>query len=407
MGLVAAATTSTAFAQFQPAPLAPGPGQGLVESTCSACHMSSYIPWSSGYTKEGWRALTRTMVDLSGSPEIEDKILTYLATRFPPNNKRAPKLVPGPLKLTFTEWVVPTLGQRARDPVEARDGKIWWVGQSGNVIGWINPATGEMKEYDLPPGALPHSVNIDSSGTPWYTGNGNGTIGKLDPVTGKVTEYRMPDPAAKDPHTAEFDRNGIYWFTLQQSNMIGRLDPKTGAIKLKSLPWPGSRPYGIKIDAQGAPWVACAGRNCLIRVDPAGMDLKEIALPHAETRVRRLDIDQDGVIVWYGDDGRGFLGRYDPKTGQSKEWPSPSGPDSHPYGLAFLSGAVWYNESGKRPDALVRFDPKIETFQSWAIPSGSIYAGIVRHMRATRNGDLLIHQDSTNRIIRVRIEPSR
>ena len=45
-----------------------------------------------------------------------------------------------------------------------------------------------------------------------------------------------------------------------------------------------------------------------------------------------------------------------------------------------------------RPDALVRFDPATETFQSWAIPSGNVYGGIVRHMRTTRDGNLLIHQ---------------
>jgi virginiamycin B lyase len=48
---------------------------------------------------------------------------------------------------------------------------------------------------------------------------------------------------------------------------------------------------------------------------------------------------------------------------------------------------------------LVRFDPKSEKFQSWAIPSGGVHAGIVRHMRPTRDGGLILHQSSTNRII--------
>jgi len=56
-----------------------------------------------------------------------------------------------------------------------------------------------------------------------------------------------------------------------------------------------------------------------------------------------------------------------------------------------------------RPDPLVRFDPATERFQSWAIPSGDFYAGILRHMRPTKDGDLLIHQSATNRIIRVKI----
>ena len=66
-----------------------------------------------------------------------------------------------------------------------------------------------------------------------------------------------------------------------------------------------------------------------------------------------------------------------------------------------MDGIVWYNESGKRPDTPVRFDPKTETFQSWPIPSGNIYAGILRNMRTTREGNILIHQSGTNRVIQV------
>jgi virginiamycin B lyase len=122
--------------------------------------------------------------------------------------------------------------------------------------------------------------------------------------------------------------------------------------------------------------------------------------PEGGTTVRRLDIAADGMI-WYVNSGGGRLGRLNPKTGDIKEWPSPSGPKSHPYGLIVVNGIVWYNESGMRPDALVRFDPRTETFQSWPIPSGGVYSGIWRHGRATREGNLLIHQSATNRIIQV------
>ena len=132
------------------------------------------------------------------------------------------------------------------------------------------------------------------------------------------------------------------------------------------------------------------------------MALTEVKLPLEGTTVRRLDIAEDGMI-WYVNSGLGRLGRYNPKTGDIKEWPSPSGPKSHPYAIAVVDGVVWYNESGMRPDPLVRFDPATETFQSWAIPSGNIYAGIIRHMRPARDGSLLIHQSSTNRIIQVTV----
>lgn len=377
-----------------------GKGRDVVDAVCTGCHDANQILRSSGYTAEGWSELTGSMIDLSGSPDEHRQIVSYLAANFPPNDRRAATLVPGDTEIAFREWVVPTLGQRARDPVEAADGAIWWVGQWGNLVGRIDPATGDMTEYPLPGAAMPHSVTLDGDGNAWYTGNGDGTIGKVDARTGEITVYPMPDPAARDPHTAEFDRDGILWFTLQRSNMVGRLDPETGEVRLVAAKTPGVRPYGIKIDTDGVPWVACNGSNCLLKVDPVTMDLTEVELPLPGTTVRRLDIAADGVI-WYVNSGKGRIGRLDPETGRIDEWPSPSGPDSHPYALAVVDGIVWYNESGKRPDTLVRFDPRTETFQSWPIPSGNVYAGIVRHMRPTADGDLLIHQSSTNRIIRV------
>ena len=396
-----AATPVAAQSQTQTAALPEGPGKATVEAACTACHQPNQILNSSGYTRAQWEELVADMIDLSDSPDKE-AVIAYLTQHFPPNTRRTPKLVPGDAAIAFKEWKVPTLGQRSRDPEEAPDGAIWWVGQFGNLVGRIDPRSGEMREYPLPANALPHSVNLDARGNVWYMGNGNGTIGKLDPKSGKITEYKMPDPAAKDPHTAVFDRDGIMWFTMQHSNMLGRLDPATGDIKLAKMPVAKARPYGIKLDSKGVPWVACNGGNCIARLDPATMAIKTYPLPNEKTRVRRLDIAADDTI-WYVNSSQGRLGRLDPKTGAVKEWDSPSGPKSHPYAIAVVDGIVWYNESGMRPDALVRFDPKSERFQSWAIPSGNIHAGIVRHMRPTRDGNLLIHQSSTNRIILVTI----
>lgn len=391
-----------ATAQAQPASLPDGEGKQLVQGLCTACHDANQITRSSGYTRDGWRELIGTMINLSGSP-ADATILNYLAAHFPVQSKRQPKLVAGDASIVFREWKVPTLGQRSRDPVQAPDGSIWWAGQWSNLIGRINPETGEVTEYTLPAGARPHTVTADPQGNIWYTGNGNATVGKLDPRTAMITEYKMPDPGARDPHSAIFDRRGNLWFTLQQSNMIGRLVPATGEIKLIQLPTPKSRPYGIKLGADGSPWVACNGSNRLLKVDAETMAVREYPLPDPKTTVRRLAFDDDGMI-WYVNSSQGRIGRLNPQTGQVKEWPSPSGPRSHPYAIALVDGIVWYNESGQRPDTLVRFDPKTERFQSWAIPSGGIHAGIVRHMRPTRDGNLLIHQSSTNRIILVTID---
>lgn len=385
-----------------PRPALPdGPGKQLVDGVCTGCHQTNMITQSSGYTREDWGTLIGTMIDLKGVPDQRATITAYLAEHYPPSyNRSAAKPVPGPHEVTFKEWVTPTLGQRTRDPIQAEDGSIWWVGQFGNIIGRLDPRSGEMKEWQLPAGAMPHTVELDPKGNPWYTGNKNATLGRLDVATGKFTVYKMTDPAAKDPHTLIFNKQGIAFFTLQNSNMVGRLNPDSGEIKLITSPVPNSKPYGIKVAADGGIWWACNGAPCLFRMDPQTMALKEFKLPLAGTTVRRLDIADDGMI-WYVNSGKGRIGRVDPNTGEVKEWDSPSGPKSHPYAIIVMNGAVWYNESGVRPDMLVRFDIKTETFQSWPIPSGGIYAGIWRHGRATKEGNLLLHQSGTNRIIQV------
>ena len=61
----------------------------------------------------------------------------------------------------------------------------------------------------------------------------------------------------------------------------------------------------------------------------------------------------------------GMLGRYDPATGQFKEWASPGGAKSQPYGLAIdANDRMWFVEFGLRPSRFVGFDPAKESFFS-------------------------------------------
>ena len=98
----------------------------------------------------------------------------------------------------------------------------------------------------------------------------------------------------------------------------------------------------------------------------------------------------------------GTLGRLNPRTGEGENGRRRAA-RIHSHAITVVNDIIWYNESRRRPDALVRFDPKTERFQSWAIPSG---VGTLRHMRATADGNLLIHQTSTNRIGLVTINRS-
>jgi virginiamycin B lyase len=53
-----------------------------------------------------------------------------------------------------------------------------------------------------------------------------------------------------------------------------------------------------------------------------------------------------------------------------------------------------------KPNTLVRFDPKTEKFQTWAIPSGG---HVIRNMMATREGNLVLANSGINQVSLVEV----
>jgi len=396
--LIAASALCMAIPAWGQAP-AEDKGKQMVDGLCNSCHPIG-ARTGSGYTLEGWKTVMRMMTN-HGVPIPADQVgpmTDYLAKTYPVKGRPDAVIVPGPVKVSMQAWQAATPGARPHDPMAARDGSLWYTGQMNNVLGRVDPKTGKVKEYPLKTAhSGPHGLAEDRSGNVWYTGNTGSLMGKLNPKSGEVTEY--PTPEKGDPHTLIFDKSGILWFTMQNANRIGRLDPKTGEMKLLTPPTAKSRPYGMALDSKGKLFVVQFGTNKIARVDPKTLEIREYTLPDAASRPRRLTITSDNM-VWYADYSRGFLGRLDPASGQVKEWQSPSGPKSAPYGISLIKGVIWYSESETMPNTVVRFDPKTEKFQSWAIPGGG---NIVRNTDVTRDGGFVLANSLTNEVTLVRV----
>ena len=221
------------------------------------------------------------------------------------------------LNAAIKEFDLPTPQSHPHDPALAPDGSLWYTGQMANTLGRLDPKTGEIKEYPLrTEGSGPHGLVADAQGNIWFTAAFKGYVGKLDPKTGDVTEYKMPDPRARDPHTPVFDGHGNLWFTVESGNFVGRLDPKTGEVKLKEVPTRSAVPYGIVVSSTGVPYFCEFGTNKLASVNPETMEITEYKLP-VGAHPRRLAITKDDII-YYTDYARGYLGRFDTKTGKQQ-----------------------------------------------------------------------------------------
>ena len=361
---------SAVFASSANSSLPDGSGVVTLQGACSSCYQSSR---NSGRTADDGR----DVVGMAANMGVPVRASEAAATIVPASD----------IHVAIKEWRAPTSGSHTRDPLATRDGATWYTGQLANLLGRLDPKTGQFRESRLKtPDPGPHGLVSDANGAIWFTASFKGYIGKLDPVTGDVREFRLSDPTAQGPHTSVFDQKGVLWITVVGGNMIGRLDPANGEIKLVSSPTANSLPYGLLVNSKGAPFFAEFGSNKIGRVDPETTRIEEYVLPNVEAKPRRIAATSDDLI-WYSDYPRGYLGRLDPKTGKVTEWPSPGGENSGPYAITVIDDVIWYAELAMTPNMLVRFYPKTETFHRWPIPSGG---GVILNMTPTPDGGLAL-----------------
>jgi virginiamycin B lyase len=304
---------------------------------------------------------------------------------------------------SIEEWPVPWKDSRPRDPYPGPDGKVWFVGQRSHYVASLDPESGDFQRIDLDPGTGPHNLIVADDGTIYYAGNLAAHIGRIDPESGEIHKIPMPNADARDPHTLTFDAAGDVFFSVQGGNFLGRLDVETEQVDLVAVPTAKSRPYGIIVAPSGTVWATEFGANKLAKLNPETLALSEIVLPREGARPRRLHATTDGRI-WYVDYAKGMLGFLHPDTGLFKEYPSPGGDESRPYGMAVdKDDMLWFVESGPSPNRLVGFDPVTESFtEPVDIPSGG---GTVRHMQYDPDTDVIWFGTDTNTIGRAHLSP--
>jgi virginiamycin B lyase len=300
------------------------------------------------------------------------------------------------------EWTVPWEKSRPRDPIIDMLGRVWFVGQVGNYVAYLDTKSDQFKQYQIDADAHPHNINVDERGGVWFTGNTNGKIYSLDPASGELKSIVL-DAAVRDPHTMIWDKNGVAWFTAQNSGYVGRLTRASTEVKLWKTA-DRARPYGIVLDSRGQPWFDLFGTNKIGTIDPQTLELREFPLPAERARPRRIALTSDDG-VWYGDYSRGFLGHLDPKTGAVEEFPMPSGATSLPYAMTVDDrDRLWLVEVGVQPNKLVAFDPKTRTWvASIPISSNGAARNTIRHMTFDRNNRVIWFGTDANTIGSVKV----
>jgi virginiamycin B lyase len=292
-------------------------------------------------------------------------------------------------------------GDHPHDVAPAADGTtVWYTGQGSGVLGRLDPTTGESERVPLGAGSAPHGVIVGPDGAAWVADGGLNAIVRVDAETLAVEAFPLPaETGSANLNTAVFDGDGVLWFT-GQAGIVGRLDrtdgaPAAGVVEV----WPAPRgrgPYGIAATADGVWFVSLAGGYLgQIALSDAGIQITELDPPTANAGPRRVWGDAEGVL-WVSEWNAGQIGRYDPATGEWREWRLPGDVPQAYAVYVDERDDVWLSDFGA--NALVRFDPDTETFSSVPLPDPD---AAVRQIHG-RPGEVWGAESSADKLVVVR-----
>src|SRR5215212_6328043 len=72
----------------------------------------------------------------------------------------------GSVEITTELFRVPN-GAHPHDVAPASDGGVWYTDQGNSTLGWLDPATKDVREVILPAGSAPHGVVTGPDGAAW------------------------------------------------------------------------------------------------------------------------------------------------------------------------------------------------------------------------------------------------
>src|SRR5690606_430654 len=145
----------------------------------------------------------------------------------------------------------------------------------------------------------------------------------------------------------------------------GRLEPTYGDVEVFQAPR-GRGPYGIATTPSGDIYYASLAGSHIAQIDTFTGEATVIEPPTAGQGARRVWSDSQGRL-WVSEWEAGQVAVYDPVADTWQEWRLP-GDNPRPYAIYVdENDQVWLTDF--TANALVRFNPETESFDSFPIPS--------------------------------------
>jgi virginiamycin B lyase len=259
-------------------------------------------------------------------------------------------------KVLVTEYDLPRRNAMPHDVIVDRDGQVWYSDFGAQVVGVMDPKTGETKDIAIPvvrpeqpKGGL--DIEFDPDGNVWLAMMYQAGISRIDRKTHEVTVFPFPKEWISTSAQASMvspmhsNADGKVWTNNQEDNLNYRLDLATGKFEnLGQAKTPGGkqiRAYGMPTDHQNNLYQLEFGGHSIGRRDAKSLEVTIWPTSTPLSRPRRGRVDEQNRL-WFAEYGGNGIGMFDPKADTIKEWPLPT-PWSAPYDVvAIKNGAeVW------------------------------------------------------------------
>jgi virginiamycin B lyase len=363
----------------------------IVRSTHDADEWTQVITRMKGYAFVSTPLKPQRMLDetRAGKPEDYRKMAEYLATinlsaadKWDYPLKTLPRPSGRATRAVVTEYDMARQTTQPHDVVLDVDGNVWYSDFGELFISKFDPRTLKLTEYSTkefkagaPVGNL--SLEFDKEGKLWFDTMHQGAIGTIDPKTGEIKYYPLPPEWNDNRVQLNFvglrhDVDGKVWTKSVGTVDVFRLGLASGKWErfhpTDFLP-PGRRYsiYQIISDSHNNVWMAEFEDGYLGKIDAKTLQVTWFPLPSPHGRARRMEIDdQDRILVTEYRANKVAL--FDTKTEHFTEYDLP--PLTFPYRAQVdKNGELW--TGGMSNDRVVRLDPKSGTAIEYLMPTAT------------------------------------
>lgn len=219
-----------------------------------------------------------------------------------------------PVTGEVTQFPMPD--ERAGDPhtlIHDGRGGIWFTVQGGNFVGHFDPGSGESRLIEAPqaPGrggamgsSRPYGIKLDSRGDPWVALFNTNLLARVQQDAMELETFELPEGAR--PRRLVVDSRDRVWYVDYARGKLGRLDPSSGEVSEWDSPGgERARGYGMAIDPDDRIWYVETGPepNTFVGFDARTEEFISVTpVPSGAGAIRHMYYDASTNSIWFGTD---------------------------------------------------------------------------------------------------------